>query len=69
MELARHSAPTSTAPLLASIPETQRQLGGVHRSTVDELVRQGKLERVKVNRRSMITWRSIRALARARPND
>jgi hypothetical protein len=50
-------------PLLVSIPTAQHDLGGVHRGTIGKLVRQGKLERVHIGRRAMITTRSIRALA------
>ena len=53
------------APLLWDISTVQRQLGGIHRGSVDRLVRQGKLERVKVGTRSMVTRRSVEALIEA----
>ena len=47
---------------LASIPETQRALG-IGRSTTYRLIDSGKLERVKIGRRTLIKIASIRALA------
>jgi hypothetical protein len=52
-------------PLLWNISTAQRLLGGIHRGTIDRLVRQGKLERVKIGRRSMITRQSAVALIQA----
>ncbi len=48
--------------LLASIPETQRALG-IGRSTAYRLIDSGKLERVKIGRRTLIKVTSIKALA------
>ena len=47
--------------LLASIPETQRALG-IGRSTAYRLMDAGKLEKVKIGRRTLITIASIKAL-------
>jgi hypothetical protein len=52
-----------TEPLLMSKPESALALGGLHLSTIGKLVRAGKLERVFVGRRSMVTVKSVRALA------
>ena len=54
-------AKLSPAPdvLLWTIEETQRQLGNVHRGTIDRLVRKGKLVRVKIGTRSMIKRDSV----------
>lgn len=49
----------ATEPLLWTIEETQRQLGNVHRGTIDRLVRKGKLVRVKIGTRSMIKRDSV----------
>jgi excisionase family DNA binding protein len=51
--------------LLWPIPIVQQQLGGVHRTTVDRLVNQGKLVRVKIGERSLITRQSVIALIEA----
>jgi hypothetical protein len=40
-------------------------LGGVHLSTIGKLCRAGKLERVFVGRRSMVTVASVHALVAA----
>lgn len=48
--------------LLASIPEAQRALG-IARSTAYRLMDAGKLERVKIGRRTLIKVSSIKALA------
>lgn len=45
-------------PLLRSIDDTTRILG-VSRTTVYQLVKDGKLHQVKVGRRALITARSI----------
>jgi excisionase family DNA binding protein len=58
----RARADTAGAPLLLSYPEAQRQLGGVHRGTVLKMIQRGELERVRIGRRAMITWRSMLAL-------
>lgn len=56
-------------PILASIPETQRALG-IGRSTAYRLIDAGKLETVKIGRRTLIRVSSIRALAgEAAPGD
>lgn len=46
---------------LLSINDTRAALGGVGRSTVEKLVNQGELVRVKVGRRAMITSESLTA--------
>ena len=49
-------------PYLASIPEAQRALG-IGRTTAYRLIDAGKLERVKIGRRTLIRVTSIKALA------
>lgn len=49
-------------PYLASISEVQRALG-IGRSTAYRLIGAGKLERVKIGRRTLIKIASIKALA------
>ena len=49
-------------PYLASIPEAQRALG-IGRTTAYRLIDAGKLERVKIGRRTLIRVSSIKALA------
>ena len=49
-------------PYLASIPEAQRALG-IGRTTAYRLMDAGKLERVKIGRRTLIRVSSIKALA------
>lgn len=53
-------------PILASIPDTQRALG-IGRSTAYRLIDDGKLETVKIGRRTLIRVSSIRALAGEAP--
>lgn len=48
--------------ILASIPDAQRALG-IGRSTAYRLIDDGKLETVKIGRRTLIRVSSIRALA------
>ena len=48
--------------ILASIPDAQRALG-IGRSTAYRLIDDGKLETVKIGRRTLIRVASIRALA------
>jgi len=48
--------------MLASIPDAQRALG-IGRSTAYRLIQKGRLETVKIGRRTLITMASIRALA------
>lgn len=48
--------------ILASIPETQRVLG-IGRSTTYRLIEEGRLETVKIGRRTLIRVSSIKALA------
>jgi hypothetical protein len=43
--------------------EAAISLGGLHLSTIGKLARAGKLERVFVGRRSMVTVASVQALA------
>ena len=56
-------------PYLASIPDAQRALG-IGRTTAYRLMDAGKLQRVKIGRRSLIRVASIKALAgeSAKPN-
>lgn len=48
--------------ILASIPDAQRALG-IGRSTAYRLIADGRLETVKIGRRTLIRVASIRALA------
>lgn len=48
--------------LLTSIAEAQRALG-IGRSTAYNLINEGKLETVKIGRRTLVTISSIRLLA------
>lgn len=48
--------------ILASIPDAQRALG-IGRSTAYRLIDEGRLEAVKIGRRTLIRVSSIRALA------
>ena len=52
--------------ILASIPDAQRALG-IGRSTAYRLIDDGKLETVKIGRRTLIRISSIRALAGEAP--
>jgi hypothetical protein len=56
-----------TAPLLMSREEAARTLGGLHISTIGKLARAGKLQRVFVGRRSMVTAESVHKLAAGSP--
>jgi excisionase family DNA binding protein len=47
--------------LLCAIPVTQEVLGGIGRTTVYELMKDGSLESVKIGSRSFITRRSLEA--------
>jgi hypothetical protein len=50
--------------------DAARALGGLHLATINKFARSGKLERVFVGRRSMVTIASVEALiesGRARP--
>lgn len=49
-------------PYLASISDAQRALG-IGRTTAYRLMESGKLERVKIGRRTLIKIASIKALA------
>lgn len=53
--------------MLASIPDAQRALG-IGRSTAYRLIEEGKLQTVKIGRRTLIRVSSIRALA-GEPHD
>jgi hypothetical protein len=53
--------------VLMSRPEAAHALGGLHLQTVTKLARAGKLERVFIGRRSMITRASVEALIRSAP--
>jgi excisionase family DNA binding protein len=56
---------TADAPLLLPYPAVQHALGGVHRETVKRLIATGKLVRVKIGRRTMITRESLLAYVQA----
>ena len=47
--------------LLVPVPDTCAQLGGVSRTTVYELVKQGQLVKVNIGRRGFITSESLAA--------
>lgn len=49
-------------PELVSIKETQRELGGLSRTTVNDLIRKGELVSGKIAGRRFVTRESIRAL-------
>lgn len=51
--------PVTELPNLVSIADTQARLGGVSRTTVYTLIGDGKLKRVKVGARAMITRESL----------
>jgi excisionase family DNA binding protein len=53
------------APLLLPYPAVQLALGGVHRETIKRLIKAGKLVRVKIGRRTLITRASVLALAQS----
>ena len=57
-----------TEKLLYSIPETGRALG-VARSTIYTLIAVGRLQVVKIGRRTLVRAASIRELAGERPAD
>ena len=50
--------------LLHSFAESQAALGGVSRTKIYDLVRQGDIELVKIGRRSFITDASLRRYVR-----
>ena len=47
--------------LLVPVPDTCADLGGLSRTTVYELVKQGHLVKVNIGRRGFITAESLRA--------
>ena len=49
--------------VLYSIPDTQKALGDVGRNSVYNLINAGKLEIVKIGRRTLVKADSIKALA------
>lgn len=53
--------------ILASIPDAQRALG-IGRTTAYRLIEEGKLETVKIGRRTLVRIASIRALAGEAPH-
>lgn len=53
-------------PLLAPIPEVQKALGGVSRSTVYELLDGAELDSVKIGARRLVTWESVCQLVQRR---
>jgi excisionase family DNA binding protein len=58
----RRSAEKHMEPYLASIADAQRALG-IGRTTAYRLMDAGKLEKVKIGRRTLIKIASIKALA------
>lgn len=65
---ARTPAPTliPASPLIVSIDDARRMLGGVARSTVYKLIAAGDLDVVKIGRRTRITVESIGRLIATR---
>jgi hypothetical protein len=53
------------APVLMAREDAARALGGLHISTIGKLARAGKLERVFIGRRSMVTVASVHVLIAA----
>ncbi|UTN93131.1 helix-turn-helix DNA-binding protein [Gordonia Phage Phauci] len=53
--------PVTELPNFVSIADTQARLGGISRRTVYKLIDDGRLERVKVGARAMITRDSLDA--------
>ncbi len=49
------------AQLLVPIPDSQARLGGIGRTTLWKLVRDGELEQVSIGRRAFITEASLSA--------
>lgn len=49
---------TELKPIMITVPEAMRVLG-VGRTTLYLLIQSGKIERVHIGRRSLITWASI----------
>lgn len=50
-------------PLGLSIPDTGKALGGSSRNTIYRLINRGKLKKVKIGARSLVTVESIKAYA------
>ena len=50
-------------PVLLSIPSTQKALGNIGRNSIYNLINSGKLETVKIGRRTLVKADSIKALA------
>jgi predicted DNA-binding transcriptional regulator AlpA len=49
------------AQLLVPIPDSQARLGGIGRTTIWKLVKQGDLEQVHIGKRAFITAESLEA--------
>jgi hypothetical protein len=49
-------------PLAVPIPGAQYMLGGISRTAVYELARNGRLKKIRIGRRGLITVASIKAL-------
>jgi hypothetical protein len=52
-------------PLHLDVRRACHELGGLHRQSLDRLVRAGKLERIKIGSRSLISRESLLALIEA----
>lgn len=50
-------------PVLVPIPDAQKALGGLGRNSIYNLINAGKLEVVKIGRRTMVKTESIKTLA------
>lgn len=50
-------------PVLLPIPAAQKALGGLGRNSIYNLINAGKLETVKIGRRTLVKADSIKALA------
>jgi len=50
---------TEAEPLLYSIPEGRKRLGGLGTTTIYDLIKRGELEKVNIGRRGFITAASI----------
>jgi len=57
----KESTPNQDPPrLLRSRPETLKMMGGIGLTTLDALLNEGKLTKVKIGRRALVTDESIR---------
>ena len=58
-----NAAETRLEPLLYSIAEGRRALGGISRTTVWRMINAGQLQTVKIGNRTFLRAESIRRLA------